>query len=442
MTRISISPQRRDELLDALRRGTVPCASLDLLAVGLEGLQPALETELASVRSGRGVLKAVRGEYGSGKTFFARWLQELARRTGFASSEVQVSETETPLHRLETVYRRLVENLSTIDTRLGALRSIIDGWFYTLEEEVLQRSASSSLDEGYLLEQTNKLMERRLEQVTRQAPTFAACLHGYRCALAEGDKAVAEGLLAWLSGLPNVAARIKRKAGIKGDIDHFGALSFLRGLLTVLRDSGHVGLVLVLDEIETLQRVRGDVRDKGLNALRQFMDEVEAGRFPGLYLLVTGTPAFFDGPTGVQRLSPLAQRLYVDFTTDARFDNPRAVQIRLAGFDLEKLKAVGSKVRDIYVAHCPNAERIRQVANDPYLHDLAQAVTGELGGKVGVAPRVFLKKLVADVLDRIDQFPDFDPRLHYALTVSDAELTEVERNARGASSVDDIELDL
>lgn len=439
---MSISPQRRDELLDALRRGTVPSASLDLLAVGLDGLQPTLEAELDSVRSGRGVLKAVRGEYGSGKTFFARWLQEMARRGGFASSEVQISETETPLHRLETVYRRLVENISTTDTRRGALRSIVDGWFYTLEEEVLQSSESVAPDEAYLLERTNILMERRLEQVTRQAPAFAACLRGYREALAEGEKEIAEGLLAWLSGLPNVAARIKRKAGIKGDIDHFGALSFLGGLLTVLRDSGHSGLVLVLDEVETLQRVRGDVRDKGLNALRQFMDEVEAGRFPGLYLLVTGTPAFFDGPNGVQRLPPLAQRLHVDFTTDARFDNPRAVQVRLSGFDLEKLKEVGAKVRDIYAAHCANADRIRKVADDPYLNDLARAVTGELGGKVGVAPRVFLKKLVADVLDRIDQFPEFDPRQHYALTVSDAELTEVERNARGASSVDEIELDL
>jgi hypothetical protein len=30
----------------------------------------------------------------------------------------------------------------------------------------------------------------------------------------------------------------------------------------------------------------------------------------------------------------------------------------------------------------------------------ARAVAGELGGQVGVAPQVFLRKLVADVLDR------------------------------------------
>ena len=124
-------------------------------------------------------------------------------------------------------------------------------------------------------------------------------------------------------------------------MDHFAALSFLRGLLLILKDSGFSGLVLVLDEIETLQRVRGDVREKGLNALRQLIDDIDGGRFPNLYLLITGTPAFFDGPQGVQRLEPLAQRLHVDFQTDARFDNPRAVQLRLPSFDQARLVEVG-----------------------------------------------------------------------------------------------------
>ena len=123
-------------------------------------------------------------------------------------------------------------------------------------------------------------------------------------------------------------------------------------------------------------------------------------------------------------------------------DNPRAVQIRLSGFDLAKLGAIGRKVRDVYAVHSPNRERVLSLADDDYIAALAQAVTGNLGGKVGVAPRVFLKKLVADVLDRIDQFDDFDPRQHYALTVSDNELTEVERAARGANGVDDINLKL
>ncbi|MFN9878632.1 MAG: BREX system ATP-binding protein BrxD, partial [Planctomycetota bacterium] len=228
---------------------------------------------------------------------------------------------------------------------------------------------------------------------------------------------------------------------VKGDLDHFGALSFLQGVLTILRDSGHPGLLVILDEVETIQRVRSDVRDKSLNALRQLIDEVDAGRFPGLYLLITGTPAFYDGPQGIQRLQPLSQRLHVDFQTDARFDNPRAVQIRLPAFDLERLCEVGCKVRTIFEEHAKAARRISSVCDDQYVRDLAQSVVGTLGGKVGVAPRIFLKKLVADVLDRIDQFADFDPRQHYAPTIADTELTPIERQAMSATDVDEIELD-
>jgi hypothetical protein len=436
---VTVSPRRRQEIVDALRRGTVPHSSLDAFAVGLERLEPAFREELLVVKAGGAVFKAVRGDYRCGKTFVSRWLADRARRLGFATAEVQISETETPLHRLETVYRRLCERLATADAPHGALRDLIDGWFYALEQDAAAEGGAA--DAGELLARTDRLIEQRLAEATAAAPTFGAALRGYRRAQVAGDAAAADGLLAWLAGQPNVAAAAKRAAGVKGEIDHFGALTFLRGLLTVVRDSGGAGLLVVLDEVETLQRVRGDVRDKGLNALRQLIDEVDGGRFPGLYLLVTGTPAFFDGLQGVQRLEPLAQRLHVDFRTDARFDNPRAVQVRLAPFDLDRLAAVGYRVRGIYQEHCPSADRVARLCDDAFVRDLAAAVAGRLGGRVGVAPRVFLKKLVADVLDRIDQFPDFDPRRHYALTVADAELTAAERNAAPAAGVDDIELD-
>jgi len=439
---MSVSQQKRHEIIDALRRGTVPRRSLDAFATGLDRFEDVLSDELRSVSSGSSVFKAVRGEYGCGKTFFSRWLADRARRKGFATSEVQVSETETPLHRIETVYRRLAEQLATTVTPQGALRNIIDGWFYTLEEDVLAEGTIDPEDEAALLKRTDELLEQRLAKVTSTSPMFSAALRGYRRAQHEGDQATADGLVAWVSGQPNVAASARRYAGIKGDIDHFGALNFVQGILTVLRDSGHGGLFVVLDEVETIQRVRSDVRDKSLNALRQLIDEVDSGRFPGLYLLITGTPAFYDGPQGIQRLEPLAQRLHVDFQTDARFDNPRAPQIRLPAFTIERLCEVGLRVRDIFAQHADSQERVRTVCDDRYVECLAGAVAGKLGGKVGVAPRIFLKKLVADVLDRVDQYEDFDPRQHYTLTMSDSELTAVERQAAGAQGVDEIELDL
>jgi BREX system ATP-binding protein BrxC/D len=439
-----ISAARRAEVIDALRRGTVPQAGLDLFAVGMNRFERVIDDELDGVAAGRATFKAVRGEYGTGKTFFARWLAERAKRRGMAAAEIQISETETPLHKLETVYRRFIEQLSTAAYPPSALGEIVEAWFYTLEEDVLAEGAVSPGDTEAFANNVDVLMERRLAGVARTTPAFAAALRAYRKANLDGNKATAQALLAWIGGQPHVAAVARRAAGVKGDLDHFAALGFLQGLLTILRDSGHPGLLIVLDETETLQRVRSDIRDKGLNALRQLIDDVDSGRFPGLYLLITGTPSFFDGPQGVSRLTPLAQRLATDFGTDPRFDSPRAVQVRLSGFDLPKLTNLGVAIRNVYASGSDAADRITARIDDAYIGDLAKAVAGELGGQVGVAPRVFLRKLVADVLDRVAEFEDFYPRQHYKLTLSAAELTDTERNAAAfqAATADEVELDL
>lgn len=431
---ITVSPRRRREIIDALRRGTVPQRGLDVMAVGLDRYQAALDEELSTVEAGGGVFKAVRGEYGSGKTFFARWLTESAKQRGFATAEIQISETETPLHKLETIYRRITENLATEAIPSSAFREIIDGWFRILEEDAVEAGANPSTP-GELERHTAELLEQRLATVSRTAPAFAAALRGYHSALRDGDAATADGLVAWLGGQPSVAASVRRAAGVRGDIDHFAAFGFLQGLLAVLRDSDYAGLVLVLDEVETLQRVRSDVREKSLNALRQLLDEVDAGRFPGLYVLVTGTPAFFEGTQGVQRLPPLASRISVDFSGDPRWDNPRAPQIRLLGFQQESLVELGSRVRDIYASDSPASDRIVALVTGEYLARLAQSIAGQLGGRVGVAPRVFLRKLV-DIIDRIDQFPDFVPDGSGVVPIAASELNDDERAASGLDAID------
>ncbi|KXF57183.1 ATP-binding protein [Rhodococcus sp. SC4] len=428
----SLSPVRRREILQALRQGTVPSGNLDVLAVGIDKFAPTVTEDLDAVAAGGALFKAVRGEYGSGKTFFARWVQQQAMRRGLAVAEVQVSELETPLHKLETVYRRTTESLRTSAFAPSAFRSVLDAWLYGVEEDAAAAAGTSEAT----AEQVEALLESRLAAVATATPVYPMVLRAYRAALEQGEAATADALVAWLGGQPHVGAAAKRAAGVRQDVDHFLAMGFLQGLLAVLKGARHPGLLLVIDEVETLQRMRSDSRAKALNALRQWIDELDSGRYPGLYLLITGTPAFFDGRLGVQSLPPLAQRLHTDFTTDARFDNPRAPQIRLVGFDFDRLVEVGVRVRNVFADGSEAGDRIRTVVDDAYLASLAHAVAGKLGGKVGISPRLFLKKLVLDVLDRVEQFPDFDPRQHYALTLSSEEMTDTERQAVTADEVE------
>jgi len=433
---VSISPARRTAIIDALRKGTVPAEGLDQLAVGLDRLAPVLGEELDKVASGSAVFKAVRGEYGSGKTFFARWLQQQAIERGFAVAEVQISELETPLHRLETVYRRACEELRTAAVSRQAFRAVLDDWLLSVEDD----AADSAGD-------AEELLEERLRPVAEAAPVFPLALRGYRAALLSDETETADGLAAWLGGQRNVAASAKRAAGVKGELDHFLAMGFFQGLLQVLGGSGHSGLLLVLDEVETLQRMRGDVREKALNALRQWIDELDSGRYPGMYLLITGTTAFFEGRQGIKRLPPLDQRIGVRFDSDPRFDNPRQPQIRLQAFDFPRLIEVGSRVRELYVTGISEdaAARITRYVDDDYLRVLAESVAGKLGGQVGIAPRQYLRMLV-DVMDRVEMFADFVPREHFTPTLEGTDLSDNERSAAASSSSgslddpDDIEL--
>lgn len=74
---------------------------------------------------------------------------------------------------------------------------------------------------------------------------------------------------------------------------------------------------------------------------------------------------------------------------------------------------------------------------------LAHGVTGKLGQRVGAAPRLFLRKLVGELLDKVEEHEDYLPKRDFKLVVSAAEMTAEEREAGGVErSVDDVALDL
>jgi hypothetical protein len=102
----------------------------------------------------------------------------------------------------------------------------------------------------------------------------------------------------------------------------------------------------------------------------------------------------------------------------------------------------GRKVRVIYQQGSKAAARIEALAGDSLLERLSDGLTGELGGKIGIAPRLFLKKLVADILDRIELHQDFDPTHDYHLTLRREEMNAEEQNLTAAGSVNDIPLDV
>jgi hypothetical protein len=411
------------DIVKALRRGTVPQAGLEFLAVGLDRELRAIAAQLKHVATGRGDFKFVRGTYGAGKTFLSALTLEEALQQGFAVSYVVVS-TDTPLYKLEAIYHRIVSNLRTRGQSQGALKGLIDRWLYQVEEKVIELEGYDE-DDPCLMERVEAQIESGLAEMAQFHSAFSAVVRGYYRAQLEDDYPSAQALLGWLSGERQISAQVKRQVNIRGDIDNIVALEFLRAVNAVTRKAGLAGLAIAFDEVETIQRLRRPQREQSLNTLRQLVDAIDHGEFPYTYLMFTGTPGFFEDRQGVPALQPLHERIKLDHPDDP-FPNPELPQIVLPRFDSTKLHAVAGKALRIYeVAHGP-VDRGR--VSELFIDFMIAEVTSKFGGRVDVVPRQFLRDLI-NVLDKTRQYPEYDPDAEYEFDQAavKADLTPVEQ---------------
>ena len=221
-----------------------------------------------------------------------------------------------------------------------------------------------------------------------------------------GEVSEAGALISWLCGSGNVAAASKKAAGIKGDIGSRDALDYLRGVLEIVKAAGYKGLLIVIDEAETILRMRSDSRHKSLNGIRQIADA--AGSYPGMLWLFTGTPEFFDTRYGVAGLEPLHRR--ISFSKQGPYASLRQPQLELTPFDAERLRSVALRLRELY----PSATRpeLEERMSLDFINRLVAEVTKGFRGDVGVVPRQFLREFV-NQLDLVEGNETYSPSDEY-----------------------------
>ena len=399
---MSISNQDIQHIFERLRSGVVPDRGLEAFAVGIDRPQNEIQRQLDLASNREGVFKFLRGGYGCGKTFTSRLALQDAQDRDFATSFVVVSDNDLHFHRFDDVYRKVVQELGTSECKRGALGFIIDCWLGRVQDALFDAGV-----DPYAANFDDKVQQRikeDLASLTRgKAPEdMVRVLRTIFQLKQNNDTDNASALISWLSGSVNVSAQSKRIAGIRGNIRSDKAMDYLQGILAITKAAGYKGLVIVVDEAETILRMKSDVRAKSLNGIRQICDAADS--YPGLLWLFTGTPEFFDTNRGVKGLQPLHDRLRI--ITTGEFSNPRQPQLVLKPFDAERLKEVALKLRALYPA--TNIAQLNTKVTPEFIDLLVAKVTEGFGGDVGIVPREFLRQFV-NILDLADTEPEFDP---------------------------------
>lgn len=421
----TLTPRDVEHVFEALRKGLVPERGIDNFAVGIEKQRGEVHRQFDLAKDGEGTIKFLRGGYGCGKTFMARLAVLEAQERGFATSFVVVSDSDLRFHRFDDVYRKVMTELGTAACPRGALGDILDRWIGHVEERLI--AAGEDEEAANFDDKVARRLDEDLSALTGgKAPQdFVRVVQTIFNLKQRGDVADAGSLISWLCGSGNVAASAKKAAQIKGDIGSRDALDYLRGVLEIVKAAGYKGLLIVIDEAETILRMRKDSRHKSLNGIRQIADA--AGSYPGLLWLFTGTPEFFDTRHGVAGLTPLHDR--IRFLQQGRFASLRQAQLELTPFDAERLTAVALRLRELYPTQ--DQAKLESRVSTAFIEKLVAEVTAGFKGDVGVVPRQFLREFVTQ-MDLVEEHDDYDPSAEYGFS-PDALSPEEEQALAGST---------
>ncbi len=381
-------------VIEDLRKGSVPIDYVPSFTVGRQRWLTFVEEDLDHyIAEGGAKVRFINGDYGDGKTHFMSVVRHLALQKGFAVSFVVLTR-EVPIHKFEVVYQAIVRQLRGTFEGAG-IRGLVDTWADSLAPDLANQDGSS-------FQERLTALSEELRALPGMDLNFANALVGLvnnRFGLVGEGEAAEERLQArevlyqWFEG-SRVAKRELKPFQIFETLSKTNSKRLLGSLIAFLRYRGYKGLILLMDELETVIAQSASIRNAAYENVRLLIDNTEHAQY--LHIFFSIIPDVILSEKGFKSYDALWSR--VRSIGEGKRLNYRSVLIDLHRTPLktEELIALGQTLR-----------RIHETA---YRWDGA-AVTDELIEKVCAAQkrmgllsevRLFVKQVIR-ILDMAEQ---------------------------------------
>ena len=376
--------------------------------------QQELLAEIAE--DGHSDTKFVRGAYGSGKSHFLSVVQDNARENGWMTSHVECRADGVHIDRFETLYPKIVANLSSSEIHNETIGGDHDGVRSLLERWTTQQFKKAGLKAELAtkpLDADSRLYAQLQRELLKVAlhPDFARATMAFSRAYLADDFETTISVTQWLRGsIENVrlpSAYLRKPSDdlsvqAKGTVElkHIGkgtAQDVLRSLLWLIKSAGYAGLVLCIDEVEELAKLGNRKRqDQALQALREFVDHAGGeGRFSNLCLYLAATPEMFEGPDYFPRYDALATRIQA-LGPELNWRAP-VIDLDKTPLDPDEMLEVANRIGDVHSA--AYGETAKSLGSD----FIKQTVSELTKTRIGIAKPRLLARVLIDELERARQ---------------------------------------
>lgn len=380
------------EVLNAMKNGNIPRGNIRNLCVARDDEIHEFDNILEYIGDGGASTKFINGEFGAGKSFFLKVIEEEAYSRNYVVSRITIGH-DLPFNKIDLVYRQIVNSLRC---RTGtSLNHIIDRWITSLKVDAQDETDSPSEQRELVEEElNNELMNTR-----DYSNSFATAIEKYYLAREDGDDNTANYAQAWLRGDQHIPFTQKKKFGVKGDVARENVFNFLEALCTFITTIGYTGLVILIDEAEFIMKLpQKRLRDVSYNYIRDIYDGCSNGRFNHVLFVFAGTPQFFENDDkGVHSYEALYSR--IEDAIDTEYKDLRTPIITLEGFNKNNLEKLSDEIIKLHSeAYDWNTNKIQSIIGE-YI-DLNIENAGLTGGVV--SPRDYIRKLIS-ILDTVEQ---------------------------------------
>ncbi|HKK90297.1 MAG TPA: BREX system ATP-binding domain-containing protein [Desulfobacteraceae bacterium] len=391
-----LKPFQARSIIEELRKGSVPGEYVPLFTVGRQNWLTFIEDDLTHyIAEGGSKVRFISGDYGDGKTHFMSVVHHLAMEQAFAVSFVVLTR-EVPIHKFETVYQTIVRQLRGKFEGVG-IRNMLEAWLTELA-----RANPALNGKKAEAEKARADLAAGIQAIDGMDINFVngliALINNRFAPVAKGDeeaRALAgEVLLHWFEG-GKVTKKELKPFQIYEFLNKTNSKQFLNSLILFLRHTGHKGLVLLMDELETVIAQGASIRNAAYENVRLLIDNSESSEH--LHIFFSIIPDVLVSEKGFKSYDALWSR--VRSIGESKKLNFRGVLV-----DIHKTPLTSEELVELGRHLCTiHGISYRWDAGDQVTDDLIQEICASQK-RMGVLSevRLFIKQMIR-ILDMAEQ---------------------------------------
>lgn len=405
-----VNRKEAHEIIKALEGGVVPRRGIQHLLVGRKDEVDEIIAILDSVREGGSDIRFWVGDFGSGKSFMLRTIENIAVQKNFVVSTIDL----TPMRRFyasdgkaQALYREIIDRMVTQTSQDGnALDTILEEWITGIMMHI------SNKDKIPLKEVTTGGHRRKVvDEILNTTSAFESVGLSYELGQAivkyyEGiideDKVLRLKAMRWIRGDIETKTEAKKELGIGRIINDYNWYHAIKNLSELFASIGYSGFIINFDEAVNLYKLpKASTRERNYEMILNIFNECKSNQAKNLFINFGATRKIvFDENRGMASYGALKGRLGIEKAMDSQLVNTNRTALPLKPLTNEELYTLLDNLNNIYNVHYGS----EIVMHPEHIRMYMEEQLNRPGADEFLTPRAVIKDYL-EILDLIRQNP-------------------------------------